>query len=426
MDTSLKPRLPFWAAITCFAAIVTYWQSFNLPLISDDYVVIWLSRSYGEPGGMTALFSDALYRCRATYMILTLWIDRVFGLSQTPYNVIGILFHVLNCLLVLALGFWNKIGFRIAIPAAIYFAVQHGHQEAVMWYSALPDQMAMTCCMACVFATKKWVESRRAVWYAIALAIYLIALFTKESGIVAGGLFALVLLVEGRSLRSIIIATAPFAIIGAIYFYAGFAARSDHLHYNDGTFSLGFHFVPVILRSIFRMLWVWGLVALAAVFLWQRQLLRIAGISFAWMAITLVPYGFLKYMPHVPSRHTYIASVGLALIVGAGFVALYDRWKPGTAAVVLIALAVAGSEWGFLWTKKYHQFLERAQSTEHFAASLKKKPTKVIVRCFPFGPSPIDALIKLRYGPGTEVIEEKVPASTPGCEPNGIVEVIYD
>jgi hypothetical protein len=43
---------------------------------------------------------------------------------------------------------------------------------------------------------------------------------------------------------------------------------------------------------------------------WQRPAAqRLLYGAATWIAITLLPYSFLTYMPQVPSRHVYLASV---------------------------------------------------------------------------------------------------------------------
>ena len=77
------------------------------------------------------------------------------------------------------------------------------------------------------------------------------------------------------------------------------------------------------LYSEFRLLWFWAFVAAVALTVWrapgQGRLLAVAS---AWAGFTMLPYSFLTYMPFVPSRHTYLASAGVAFIVAAAFVRL--------------------------------------------------------------------------------------------------------
>lgn len=373
-----------WVALL---AAIAYWRAFEIPLISDDYTVISIARSYGEPGGWSTLANDALYRCRATFMILTHWLDRWFQLDPLPYNIVGVAFHVVNSLLVLAAGAWPKIGWRLSFPAAIFFAVSQGHQEAVIWYSALPDQMAFFFVVLGGGAWLAWLNGKGAVWYAASLAMFMLGLLSKESAIVAVPLMAFCALADGVPWRRLALAIAPFALMALAYFLAGYAARSGHLHYNDGTFVLGPHFVPVILRSTVRMLWPWGFAALAAIAMAGRAYLPATAFSLAWIGASLIPYAFLTYMPFVPSRHTYIASAGAALIAACGFRAIQSRVRPGWA-IAAVAIFV-GVEWGYLWTRKHRQYLERAAPTEAFVAKIRNHTGEVVVHCFPFGLDPI-------------------------------------
>ena len=53
--------------------LLAYLPALALPLLSDDYTQIWLGRRYGPVSGWRDLALDALYRCRATSILLTHW-----------------------------------------------------------------------------------------------------------------------------------------------------------------------------------------------------------------------------------------------------------------------------------------------------------------------------------------------------------------
>lgn len=416
-------RFPTRAAWVAGLAAITYWRSLTLPLISDDYTVISIARSYGEPGGWWTLASDALYRCRATFMILTYWLDRWFQLDPLPYNIVGVVFHVLNSLLVLAAGAWARIGWRLAFPAAIFFAVSQAHQEAVIWYSALPDQMAFFFVMLGLGAWLAWLKGRGSVWYAASLAMFLLGLFSKESAVVAVPLMLLCALAEGAGRPRLAAALAPFAAMAAAYFFAGYAARGEHLHYNDGTFVLGWHFLPVIVRSTVRMLWPWGVAALAAALAGRSQV-PVVAYAFAWIGASLVPYAFLTYMPFVPSRHTYIASAGVALIAACGFRALQARARPAWLAAVVAVFVTA--EWGYLWTRKHRQYLERAAPTEAFVAKIRDHTGEVVVHCFPYGLDPIVRAAQMIRGDKVSVRAGEPFRAVGPCDYGRDIELIPD
>ena len=99
-----------------------------------------------------------------------------------------------------------------------------------------------------------------------------------------------------------------------------------------------------------RLLWIWGWPA-ARWFL-SSPAMRGCGAAplpaLAWMGIALVPYSFLTYSTQIPSRQVYLASAGLALLVGLAL-AQYAKdagSPPWCSAVMLLHNTV------YLWTKK--------------------------------------------------------------------------
>jgi hypothetical protein len=67
--------------------------------------------------------------------------DRFFGLNPVAYNASSVILHAILAVLVLALG--RSLGFSpaVSLAAAAFYAVYEGHQEAVIWYAALPEQL---------------------------------------------------------------------------------------------------------------------------------------------------------------------------------------------------------------------------------------------------------------------------------------------
>lgn len=130
--------------ILALLAILPYVVVLDQPLISDDYLQIALGRQYGPVSGWSALAGDALYRARATSLVVTYWTERLFGASPLPLYASAILLHVLNSWLVFALASRLGLGRRMGLCAAAFFAIYEGHQEAVMWYAALPELLVFT------------------------------------------------------------------------------------------------------------------------------------------------------------------------------------------------------------------------------------------------------------------------------------------
>jgi hypothetical protein len=172
------------------------------------------------------------------------------------------------------------------------------------------------------------------------------------------------------------------------YTLAIFASSADHLHFNDaGTFSLRAPFVMVLLRSSFRLLWFWGFLALAVIFyLRPRGMMLILAIAGTWIVITSLPYSFLTYMPRVPSRHTYMAGVGPALLVAVAVLAMHQSAQYSKRFIpALVCLIILGQNCGYLWTKKLQQYRARAEPTLQLIEFARKTPaSRIFVRCFPY------------------------------------------
>jgi hypothetical protein len=185
------------------------------------------------------------------------------------------------------------------------------------------------------------------------------------------------------------LALGGLALMCGVYAWAIFAAKNRHLHLNDGTFSFSAPFPLTFRNSMGRLLWIWGavsLMALAAMRQWQRWRGALA-LGAVWMAVTLLPYIFLTYMPRVPSRHTYLASAGLAVIVAAGVIsvteALGARMRRPALAAWLVAAMVTGTEAGYLWMAKRPQILARAEPTEALVRFAGGHEGPIYLRCFP-------------------------------------------
>ncbi len=382
-------------------SLMTYGRALGLPFIADDYVQIQLSHDYGPIANWPALFHDALYRCRATSLVLTYWTERAFGLGPFVFNLSSLLLHIMNSFLVFALGLWRPIGWKVSALAACFFAVSQRHSEAVVWYAAIPELLVFLFSLSSFLCWVHWLRSdtRPVRFYAGALGFFALALLSKESAVAVAPLCVLAIFVPpGRGLKDLGF-TAPYFLVSGVYFGLAFGARDTHLHFNDGTFSLGAPVLAVLARSAGGLLGVWGMVALIAFAVWRpRQWRVLLSISAAWMIITLLPYSFLTYMPRVPSRHTYLASVALSLIVAAWFVTLRE-WsighKQGWIGAVVAALIVLHQA-GYVSTVKYEQYLLRAEPTEALLRAARRFNGPVYAKCFPYSPVIAEFALKLR------------------------------
>ena len=351
-------------AIIGLMALLAYAPALSLPFIEDDYGNIGYTLDYGA--------FDPVFRARATshWLIAGLW--NAFGLAPAPFHAASLLLHILNCWLLYALvaRALTGAGFRhatiVALFTASFFAVHEGHQEAVMWFSACNELLQFLFGAAALLL---WLRGRTPA----SAACFALALVSKESAVIWLPLF-LVLSPDGRrALRRL----APHAVLAALAIAAIWATRAYSFRFSDGSFSLHAPFWITWPRSYARLLWPWGWAALAAL-AWFRET-RLWKPALLWIGIALVPYSFLTYSTEIPSRQTYLAGAGLALLIGAALAHLdpHPRLLAAVAAIILVTNVT------YLWTKKRGQFVERARPTEQLIRLARQTSGPIWVQCFP-------------------------------------------
>jgi hypothetical protein len=376
-------------------AILAYLPLFTQPLLQDDYPNIEQARLFGPPSGWGDMLQHPVFRYRVTFWLLTSWIDALFGPSARAFYAASIALHVLAVWILYALGAWRAVGWRVSAAAAAFFAVYEGHQEAVMWYSASCETLAFVFGALSLLCWIHFIERGNKRWYAGALASFVLALATKESAVVFAPLLLLPL---WGAVRKRLLAWMPFAALALGDAALIFANKTQSFRFQDGSFSLHAPFWITWPVSYGRLLWPWGFTALALLaLLGFRRYRGLIGIAALWMGAALAPYSFLTYMHRIPSRQTYLASAGLAWIAGAAFCALHARLRRHRrAALALLVVGVLGVNIAYLWTKKRHQFLERAAPTEALIALANRTRGPIFMRCYSDPAIIADAAVRLR------------------------------
>ncbi|MBL8236566.1 MAG: hypothetical protein JNM66_04055 [Bryobacterales bacterium] len=392
-------RPPFArGALLCAAlailAILPYLPVLVQPFVSDDYIQLDLGRKYGPVDTWADLAADALYRCRATSIVITHWTEHFFGVHPLPYYVTSIAMHVLNSLLLFGAAWKLGLGGVRSYLAAVFFALQAGHQEAVMWYAALPELLLFFFCGCFLLSWNSYARKGSRNQFVLALLWFVLALLSKEAAVILVPVAAAILYQRQRGLWPAL----PLAILAAIYTAAIFAAKADHLHLNDGTFSLRAPFVQVWALSIWRMFWVWGLLSVAALAAWRRQAWRTLLAPAFWISVAILPFCFLLYMPVVPSRHTYLASAGVGFFVAAGALAARARFRQVRWVLPAILTIFALQNTGYVWTKKRLQFLQRTEATESLLQLARHTDGLIYVTCFPYGHDVAEKALEIGLG----------------------------
>lgn len=371
--------------ILLILAIGAYLPALRLPFIEDDYGEIPLARTYAA-AGWHPLWDNPHLRTRATSMFINAEIDDVWGFRPAPFYVVSIAVHAV-CVLLLYLSFaWREVlDESTAFWAACFFAIYEGHQEAVMWISARSEAVLFLFGMAAWLAWVMFLRSRQPGWYCLSIVCFVLAAFSKESFIVFAALMVLPCIWRpaGNSRHAAITAILPFFGIAIGYLVWSRIAPSSIPNELDDRFTLSLAWPAVFLRSFWRLMFVWGLVAVA-ILLWTRVApdRRKIAAAFVWILVGILPYSFLTYMPQIASRHTYVASAGLALLVGTAAARLAAMRHRAVLAVLCVAALSINLE--ILWVKKMAQFRERAEPSERLKQAGLAAVGPVDIDCTPY------------------------------------------
>lgn len=424
LAVSLPPRRLLLGVALLAAAFIPYLPFLALPPISDDYMQIGLGREFISTHGLSRLAHDALYRTRATSLVLTHLVETLFGTGIFYHRLVSVCLHLCNGLLIFACGAWPRLGYRRAFVAAMAFLLVASHQEAVVWVAAVHELLVFGFLLLCLLGWAQWLRLRRAGWLWLAAAAFVLALYSKESAAVLPALLAGFWWIEGERRRVDLVLVALSLAMALAYTWAVFAASQQHQHLHDGTFSLHAPFVANLLRTLWRIYLPWGIAALAYL-LWKRKTAPAAA-ALCFSIVTLLPYSFLTYMPFAPSRHTYLATLGLAVTLAFAWDAI-TRDESARLRRFATLVTVAFLLWNplYLWLKKYPQYHWRSQPTEAFLQFAKTHGRPVYV-----GPSPYsvwvyryaaDVALGWKHSDVVSIAEVEPPKGTPvfvyGLEP---------
>ncbi len=391
--------------ILALLAIVAYLPTLRQPLLEDDYPLIVQAHAFGF-----GIVADPNFGMRSTSLLLMDGLYRLFGVTAPAFYAATILVHILNTWLVYALGYWRPLGYATTAWAAGFFAVFEAHQEGIMWVSAVNETLLFLFGVGSFLCWLRFLYERRPAWYAASLILLLLALYSKESAVIFFPMMALPLLVDPKPVRQWLW-LAPFAVLTAFALAQIRHASAVSFRFNGASFSLHAPFWLIWSVSFARLFWFWGALAVIAILLWRpARYATVLTIGLLWTGLALIPYSFLTYSLRVPSRHTYLASAGVALIVGYALATLTQkrsRFVVAIAAALILLLNV-----GYLWTKKRTQYLERAAPTEQLIALARTTKGPIFVQCFPRAPLIADAAVQLATG-RTDLIWD--PAKSDGA-----------
>ena len=346
-------------------AVVTYLPAVDNFFISDDFTMLsYLEALKQNP---LSILKDPSELFRLMSYIYFWFCSALFGLNSAGYYWVGIGLHALASLLVFVLVLKITLEPLAGWTGGLFFAAYERHQEAVMWISAANDLLLTIFCIVFILL---WSRNTR-FSNASALVVFVVALFSKEPAVALLPLAVMLRRLRGFSWRDALIQSTPLALITAGYVCLWLSRASNNFFVTDHHYALGFHAFPVYVQTLARMVLPTAVFMLPMFALgkktWIQRFARDKTLVFfaAVLCVAVIPYSFLTYLPSIPSRNTYLPSVGLAAIIGVAFATLFPGLRSLRARGFAVAffLVMINQNIAYIWIKKEPQYIERAEPT---------------------------------------------------------------
>lgn len=185
-----------WFALAALSILLVaaYGSSLNHFFLSDDFS--WLAKAKGH--SLLQPLSEGLNYPGIYRPIFYLYIQTnysIFSVSPFGWNILQLLFHAVNCLLLGWLvshyfkNYW--MGFFVAVSFAIHFI----NVEAVIWLSAASYTLATLFTLLTLFLYARFRDTCKKIYYFASFLSALLALFSNEQAI---GLFLILVVFEFR------------------------------------------------------------------------------------------------------------------------------------------------------------------------------------------------------------------------------------
>jgi protein O-mannosyl-transferase len=326
--------LGWCGALMVLLTIVAYLPAIHAGFIWDDDAYVTENPLLTAPDGLKRIWFSAHHESQYFPLVFTtLRFERkLWGLNPMGYHVVNVLLHSLNALLV-----WAVLR-RLPLPgawlAAAIWAVHPVNVESVAWITELKNTQSTLFYLVALLAWMKFADEetvRPWRFYALALLLQALALFSKTTACTLPAAMALVLWVRNRPLGwRRIVQLVPFLVMGVTMGLVSLWWETHLSNYHKEYSAVG---------SLDRVL-----IASRAVWFYAMKLAWPTKLTFSYQRWQINPRDPLQY----------------AWLIGCAAVALVlwwrrNNWGRGCAAAIAFFVAALSPMLGFipLYTFRY-------------------------------------------------------------------------
>ncbi|MCI0487881.1 MAG: glycosyltransferase family 39 protein [Blastocatellia bacterium] len=354
----------------------------NIPTVLTTEVWFWRALKDKDPNEEAGPSTPYYRPVFSIYLILG-W--HLFGNSPMGWHLFNILMHMAVVYFVFLLIEKLFGNLWLSTISAVLFALHPLRSESVAWISGLTDPLLALFLLPAFYFYILYREGGKPKHLVSALALFLIAAFTKEPAVclpIFIAAYELLLINQGEPIkrRAFLAAryAAMFLAVSLVYFVMRYFAIGFVL--NDQSFTsyktieilmttpivickyIGLLFWPVdlsifhdtpMVKSPLSLRFILPLVAVAALALalWPLRKATVTRFAILWFVINLLPVLNLgTFQEHflVQERYVYIPSIGFSLLIAYGLMKLpVERWveigirrtvQAATVAVICLLL----------------------------------------------------------------------------------------
>lgn len=342
------------------AVIVIYMNaSLSGAQVFDDVTLINTVMSSNSPLSLLDVKDNPLYFRPLGYM--SFYLDlKLLGGDLAITHIISILIHLFNSFLIYMLGLriasQTKFSERVAMIAAMLFALHPVNAETVIWLSARFDLLCCTFLLISMLLILEFMQSFKFISQTAIFLMFLCSLLTKESAIFFPAVILIYFILIRKKIHLRVSLITLSMLFMAVFVYLQMRggltiAKNGWASPTEIIAGLGFYigkmFYPFPLNfaitsihiplHIFLLLCIY--IPVGYYLLRNKQELLLPALL---MSLALAPplYAMAKGMPWTPyaERYLYIPMAGFAII--AGFIAAESTRKIRFFPVLCILLVL--------------------------------------------------------------------------------------
>jgi tetratricopeptide (TPR) repeat protein len=306
--------------------------------------------------------------------------------NPAPWHIASIFLHLVVVYFVFLILYRFSKNLWLSAAATLIFALHPMRSESVAWISGVTDLLLAAFLLPSFYLYMRYREDGKTKHLVWALALFLLAAFTKEPAIsmpVMIGAYELFIIHQDKPIRErirpAIVYSGMFFVICAVYFGMRFYSLGfflNDLHYTHYPFSGVLMTIPTVVCKYLKLL-LWPatlsllhttllvrspldinfiipalVVALLGFGLWRLRNSLVARFAMLWFLINLVPVLNLSAFGQefmLQERYVYIPSIGFSLLIALALTRIpIENWigtsrrAAQAAAVAVVCVALAG------------------------------------------------------------------------------------